>query len=108
MHKYQNAAHLSGRFISEFGMEAYPHLSTTQKMIEPASQQHPGSALLDFRNKATDHERRLLTYVAENFLLKTDLRSTKRDDALRVQVLEAHVGTAWAAQVWWGVGLADE
>jgi beta-mannosidase len=75
MSKYQDAAHLSGRFISEFGMEAYPHLSTTQLMIEPASQQHPGSTMLDFRNKATDHERRLLTYVAENFLLKPDLRS---------------------------------
>jgi beta-mannosidase len=75
MHKYQDVAQLSGRFISEFGMEAYPHLETTQRMIEPTSQQHPGSAMMDFRNKATDHERRLLTYVAENFLLKADLRS---------------------------------
>jgi beta-mannosidase len=75
MHKYQDVAQLSGRFISEFGMEAYPHLTTTQRMIEPASQQHPGSAMMDFRNKATDHERRLLAYVAENFLLKSDLRS---------------------------------
>jgi beta-mannosidase len=74
MHKYQDVAQLSGRFISEFGMEAYPHLSTTQQMITSASQQHPGSAMMDFRNKATDHERRLLTYVAENFLLKPDLR----------------------------------
>jgi beta-mannosidase len=116
MNKYQDVAQLSGRFISEFGMGAYPHLSTTQRMVEPASQQHPGSPMMDFRNKATDHERRLLTYVAENFLLKSDLRSfthltqivQERDDALRVQELEAHVGTAWAAQMWWGFGVADE
>ncbi|KAM0702473.1 hypothetical protein Q7P35_009901 [Cladosporium inversicolor] len=72
MNKYQSAADLSGRFVSEFGMEAYPHLETTQRMIQPVSQQHPGSAMMDFRNKAGDHERRLLTYVAENLSLQSN------------------------------------
>lgn len=71
MSKYQNAAQLSGRFVSEFGMQAYPHLETTKRMIQPVSQQHPGSAMMDFRNKAGDHERRLLTYVAENLPLRS-------------------------------------
>jgi beta-mannosidase len=71
MSKYQSAAQLSGRFVSEFGMQAYPHLSTTKRMIQPPSQQHPGSAMMDFRNKASDHERRLLTYVAENLPLRS-------------------------------------
>ena len=71
MDKYQNAAQLSGRFVSEFGMEAYPHLETTRRMIQSVAQQHPGSAMMDFRNKAGDHERRLLAYVAENLPLRS-------------------------------------
>lgn len=31
--------------------------------------------MLDFRNKAIDHERRMITYVAENFVIKYDLPS---------------------------------
>ena len=71
MNKYQTAAQLCGRFVSEFGMEAYPHLETTKRMIQPGEQQHPGSAMMDFRNKAGDHERRLLAYVAENLPLRS-------------------------------------
>ena len=58
MAKYQEPSQLSGRVISEFGMEAYPHLDTTRRVISPPSQQQPGSAMMDFRNKAGDHERR--------------------------------------------------
>ncbi|KAJ5188108.1 Glycoside hydrolase family 2 immunoglobulin-like beta-sandwich [Penicillium cf. griseofulvum] len=36
-------------------------------------QQHPGSMMMDFRNKASDHEGRLMTYVAENFIVPSDL-----------------------------------
>ncbi|KAI1084692.1 glycoside hydrolase family 2 protein [Whalleya microplaca] len=75
MNRYQETPSLSGRFISEFGMEAYPHLETTRNMIRDPQQQHPGSMMMDFRNKAIDHERRMITYVAENFLVKYDLPS---------------------------------
>ncbi|KFA77082.1 hypothetical protein S40288_07967 [Stachybotrys chartarum IBT 40288] len=75
MLRYQDSDQLSGRFVSEFGMVAYPHLQTIQRAIIDPSQQHPGSKLMDFRNKAFDHERRLLTYVAENFLVASDLPS---------------------------------
>lgn len=67
MHRYQDVAQLAGRFVSEFGMEAYPHVESIRRVITDPSQQYPGSAMMDFRNKAIDHERRLLTYVAENF-----------------------------------------
>ncbi|KAI1471115.1 glycoside hydrolase family 2 protein [Daldinia caldariorum] len=75
MNRYQETYLLSGRFISEFGMEAYPHLETIRSMIKDPQQQHPGSMMMDFRNKAIDHERRMITYVAENFLVKYDLTS---------------------------------
>ncbi|KAI0130929.1 glycoside hydrolase family 2 protein [Daldinia grandis] len=75
MNRYQETHLLSGRFISEFGMEAYPHLETIRDMIKDPQQQYPGSMMMDFRNKAIDHERRMVTYVAENFLVKYDLPS---------------------------------
>ncbi|KAH0443845.1 glycosyl hydrolase family 2 [Colletotrichum camelliae] len=73
MNKYQDAAQMTGRFISEFGQEGYPHLSTTTAMITSASQRRPGSMAMDFRNKAYDHERRMMTYIAENFSVRYDL-----------------------------------
>ncbi|KAI0384778.1 glycoside hydrolase family 2 protein [Hypomontagnella monticulosa] len=75
MNRYQETHLLSGRFISEFGMEAYPHLETIRGMIKDPQQQHPGSMMMDYRNKAIDHERRMITYVAENYLVKYDLPS---------------------------------
>ncbi|KAK2038792.1 family 2 glycosyl hydrolase [Colletotrichum somersetense] len=73
MNKYQDTPLLTGRFVSEFGMEGYPHLSTTMSMLTAPSQRRPGSMALDFRNKAYDHERRMMTYVAENFSVAYDL-----------------------------------
>lgn len=73
MQRHQQAPSMSGRFVSEFGMEAYPHLSTLTSVITAPSQLHPGSLLMDHRNRAIDHERRLLTYVAENFRISYDL-----------------------------------
>lgn len=75
INKYQEVGQLSGRFISEFGMEAYPHLSTTKRMTSVDSQLYPGSMVLDFHNKGIGHERRMMTYVAENFQVRTDLAS---------------------------------
>ncbi|KAI0019453.1 family 2 glycosyl hydrolase [Xylariomycetidae sp. FL0641] len=75
MNRYQEAYNLSGRFISEFGMEAYPHLETIRTVITNEKERRPGSMMMDFRNKAIDHERRMMSYVAENFQVKYDLAS---------------------------------
>ncbi|TRX97393.1 hypothetical protein FHL15_001671 [Xylaria flabelliformis] len=75
MNRYQEAFRLSARFISEFGMEAYPHLETIRSMITVDKQRYPGSMMMDFRNKAIDHERRVATYVNENFTVKYDISS---------------------------------
>lgn len=75
VNKYQELSLLGGRFVSEFGMEAYPHLSTVERMTTHPSQLYPGSMTLDFHNKGIFNERRMTTYVAENFRLKYDLPS---------------------------------
>lgn len=77
MNKYQELEplKLGGRFVSEFGMEAYPHLSTIHRMTTEQSQLYPGSMVLDFHNKGIGHERRMMTYVVENFRPKHDLES---------------------------------
>lgn len=56
-------------------MEAYPHLETIRNMITVKEQRYPGSIMMDFRNKTIDHERRVATYVSENFTIKYDLES---------------------------------
>ncbi|KAF6816764.1 Beta-mannosidase B 1 [Colletotrichum musicola] len=102
MNRYQDCDQLAGRFISEFGMEAYPHLQTTRRMITDPNQQHPGSALMDFRNKAGDHERRLQTYLCENFRVKYDLPAFTH----LTQVLQAET-MRFAYKSWrrmWGRG----
>ncbi|TQV99937.1 hypothetical protein V2A60_005355 [Cordyceps javanica] len=75
LNKYQEVEQLGGRFVSEFGMESYPHLATTARMTTKPSQLYPGSMVLDFHNKGIGHERRMMTYVAENFRVRTDLAS---------------------------------
>ncbi|KAI9148243.1 glycoside hydrolase family 2 protein [Paramyrothecium foliicola] len=100
MFRYQEAPTLSARFISEFGMEAYPHLETIRGMILDPREHHPGSKMMDFRNKAIDHERRMITYVAENFRIKYDLASFTH----LTQIVQAETMT-YAYESWrreWG------
>lgn len=73
MNKYQEADQLGGRFVSEFGLAAYPHLETISRMITDPAQRRPGSMAMDFHNKAIGHERRLITYIAENLQVKYDI-----------------------------------
>lgn len=100
MKPYQNAPNMGGRFVSEFGMEAYPHLETIESSITQPEQRYPGSMSMDFHNKAIGHERRLLTYVAENFQIKYDLPSFTH----LTQVMQADA-MSWAYKAWrrqWG------
>ncbi|KAF2124870.1 glycoside hydrolase family 2 protein [Dothidotthia symphoricarpi CBS 119687] len=73
--KYQIFDTLGGRFNSEFGMEAFPHIDTIKHYCTDESQLYPQSHMLDFHNKADGHERRIATYLVENFRTKTDLES---------------------------------
>jgi beta-mannosidase len=71
--KYQIFDTLGGRFNSEFGMEAFPHIETIKHYCTDPSQLYPQSHMLDFHNKADGHERRIATYLVENFRTVTDL-----------------------------------
>lgn len=54
-------------------MEAFPHIDTIRHYCTDASQLYPQSHILDFHNKADGHERRIATYLVENFRTVTDL-----------------------------------
>lgn len=65
--KYQNFDKLSGRFVSEFGMEAFPDILTVDSYLHDLdTDRYPQSSTVDFHNKAAGHERRLALYLAEN------------------------------------------
>jgi beta-mannosidase len=95
MEPYQRLPDMGGRFISEFGMEAYPHVSTIETYVTSAQDRSPGSMAMDFRNKAIGHERRLISYVAENFRIKYDLESFTH----LTQIMQADA-MSWAYKSW--------
>jgi beta-mannosidase len=70
---WQRLPEMGGRFVSEFGMVAYPHTDTIRRFVADPRERYPGSRTMDFHNKAVTHERRLLAYVGENFRLDSAL-----------------------------------
>lgn len=97
---YQEAPTLSGRFVSEFGMVAYPHVETIKSMVTDPGQQYPGSILMDFHNRAIDHERKLFTYMSENFRVDDNLESfTHLTQLVQADAL-AHTYRSWRRK--WG------
>lgn len=72
--KYQTFNQLGGRFNSEFGMEAFPALQTIEYFVTNRDELFPQSQTMDFHNKADGHERRIATYLVENFRPKEDLK----------------------------------
>jgi beta-mannosidase len=73
--KYQNFDKLVGRFVSEFGMEAFPNIKTIESFL-PLGKKDPDrfaqSSTVDFHNKADGHERRIALYLVENFRYAPD------------------------------------
>lgn len=68
--KYQDFDRLGGRFVSEFGMEAFPDTKTVDNFLPGAGRNDPErysqSSTVQFHNKAAGHERRMATYLVEN------------------------------------------
>ncbi|KAH7273436.1 hypothetical protein MRS44_001674 [Fusarium solani] len=68
--RYQDFDKLVGRFVSEFGMEAFPNIKTIDSYL-PKGKEDPerfySSSTIDFHNKADGQIRRLVIYLAENF-----------------------------------------
>lgn len=73
--KYQDFDKLVGRFVSEFGMEAFPNIKTIDSFL-PLGKDDPDrfaqSSTIDFHNKADGHERRIALYLVENFRYAPD------------------------------------
>ncbi|KAI9730755.1 MAG: Beta-mannosidase B [Cirrosporium novae-zelandiae] len=71
--KYQNFDKLVGRFVSEFGMEAFPNMKTIDAYLPEGindPDRYPQSSTVDFHNKADGHERRIALYLVENMQYK--------------------------------------
>ncbi|EIM88069.1 beta-mannosidase [Stereum hirsutum FP-91666 SS1] len=67
---------LAGRFVSEFGMEAYPDIRTVDYWVgDDKSQRFPQSRVTVNHNKASGFERRLELYLVENFKHAFDMES---------------------------------
>lgn len=95
MEPYQRLPSLGGRFVSEFGMAAFPHVSTLARVVSDPAELRPGSTTLDARNKAIGHARRLLAYVGENFALRADMAGFTH----LTQLAQADALT-WAYRAW--------
>ena len=71
--KYQRFPEIGGRFNSEFGMAALPAMATIKSFVKDENELYAQSRTMDFHNKADGHERRIATYVLENFRNASDL-----------------------------------
>ncbi|HMP42086.1 MAG TPA: glycoside hydrolase family 2 protein [Roseiflexaceae bacterium] len=72
MAPYQEYPRFAGRFVSEFGMQAFPDMATIASFAEPA-ERHPQSRTLDHHNKAAGGPKRLMSYLVDNLRLPADL-----------------------------------
>jgi beta-mannosidase len=73
--KWQNFDRLVGRFVSEFGMQAFPSVRTIDAYLPRGRDdpdRYPQSATVDFHNKAEGHERRIALYLVENLRYAPD------------------------------------
>jgi beta-mannosidase len=67
---------LSGRFVSEFGMQGYPDIRTVDHWLDGnKAERYPQSRTMNQHNKADGFERRLELYLVENFKHSFDLES---------------------------------
>lgn len=71
--KYQLYETIGGRFVSEFGIESLPNIETVKYFAPNPADQHSHSRVLDFHNKFDGQERRLASYLSENFRPVGDL-----------------------------------
>lgn len=101
---YQDYGKLAGRFVSEFGMQAYPDLTTITSFAEPG-ERYPQSRTLDHHNKATGGPGRLASYLVENVRIPEKLD----DYVYATQFIQAEALTSalrsWRRR-WQGAGRA--
>ncbi|KAL8939997.1 MAG: hypothetical protein Q9216_003049 [Gyalolechia sp. 2 TL-2023] len=67
--RYQAWDKLCGRFVAEFGMEAFPSVKTIDSYLlngREDAERHAQASTVDFHNKALGGEGRLATYLVQN------------------------------------------
>lgn len=99
--KYQNWYKLGGRFVSEFGMLAFPNIKSVEKYITKEEDRFPQLEVMDLHNKSDGFERRLALYVMENFQV-SDMRLKNWIYMTQIMQLEC---LAYAYRCWrrdWG------
>ncbi|KAJ8100523.1 glycoside hydrolase superfamily [Lipomyces tetrasporus] len=102
--KYQNWSQIGGRFISEFGMLAFPNIETIKSCVTNICQQYPQSEVLDQHDKAFGFERRLALYVMENIKIDSlDLESRTYATQLMQAECLAYAYRCWRRE-WKGKG----
>ncbi|WP_236023027.1 glycoside hydrolase family 2 protein [Dictyobacter formicarum] len=69
---YQDYPRLAGRFVSEFGMQAFPVLETIQEFAPP-EELYPQSRTLDYHNKADGGPGLMAPYLVNNVRVPADL-----------------------------------
>jgi beta-mannosidase len=74
MAPYQTYDNFRGRFVSEFGMQGAPALSTIRRAI-PEAEQHPSSRTFEHHNKAAGGHRHLAVYISDNLALPDGLEA---------------------------------
>jgi beta-mannosidase len=62
---YQDYPKFEGRFVSEFGMAAPPHIRTIEAFTAPL-ERHPLSRTMEFHHKAGGGSRRVALYLSDN------------------------------------------
>ena len=72
MANYHDYSKFGGRFVSEFGMQAFPALATIKSFASP-EEQYPQSYTLDYHNKASYGPRRLNVYLTDTVRIPADL-----------------------------------
>ncbi|KAF5022177.1 hypothetical protein F66182_5764 [Fusarium sp. NRRL 66182] len=96
MSPYQDYKAYTSRFISEFGFESTPSLSTLHRAITSPSERHAQSRTFDVHDKGPGHQRRYPMYMGENYRFRMN---PLKDFVYCTQFLQAEA-MAYAYNCW--------
>ncbi|KAF4445547.1 hypothetical protein F53441_10726 [Fusarium austroafricanum] len=93
---YQDYKAYTSRFVSEFGFESAPSLSTLHRAITSPKERHAQSRTFDVHDKGPGHQRRYPMYMGENYRFRMN---PLRDFVYCTQFLQAEA-MAYAYNCW--------
>ncbi|KAF4992379.1 hypothetical protein FDECE_13735 [Fusarium decemcellulare] len=93
---YQDYKAYRSRFVSEFGFESAPSLSTLHRAITSPKERHAQSRTFDVHDKGPGHQRRYPMYMGENYRFRMN---PLKDFVYCTQFLQAEA-MAYAYNCW--------